>query len=204
MVESMEVDNTKAIALPILFIIALLLAAFITRQSLGTAFTRAKSELRFGILFFGGALCTILSVFLFPTAAWPYGIVSALFAYMFSLVCAPGMIEKHAGRLFLGTAAWFAILLGIPSRWSSGILATVTQCKTWFPTKTGMCEAQWITYVTIICIAVIIINFFALLVLMSFAFDVASGKTAAPVPVPANKGQGEYAQPLNSDAHRAE
>ena len=186
----MEIDNTKAIALPILFIVALVVAIFITRKSLSNALPRARDELRLGILFFGGAISTVLSIFLFPTAGWAYGIVSALFSYMFSLVCAPGMIEKHANRLFLATASWFALLLGIPNRWSAGIIARVsTGCNLWFTVKTDMCSDSWVTFATIVSIAVIIINFFELLVLMSFAADFATARKAA-------KGTSDMQQPL--------
>lgn len=206
MVASLEVDNTKAIALPIFFIVALILAMFITRKTLSNAFPRAKSELRLGILYFGGIICTILSVFLFPTAAWQYGIVSALFAYMFALSCAPGIIEKRAHQMFLSTSAWFAVLLGIPSKWSSGIVPSISGCSKWFPVKTAMCTEAWISFAIFIAIAEIIIFFFMMLVLMSFAFDqaVSNAKNQDVNNSNSNRGGGaaaavvEYQQPLNS------
>jgi hypothetical protein len=171
MVSSMEVDNTKAIALPIFFIVTLLVAVFITRKTLADAFPRAKSELRFGILFFGGLINACASIFLFPTAGWQYGIVSALFAYMFALSCAPGIMEKRARVIFYATASWYAIMLGIPSQWSSGIVASISNCNKWFKVKTDMCSDSFVSFAVFCAICQLIVFFFMLLVLMSFSFD---------------------------------
>ena len=194
-----EVDNTKAAAIPVFFMLALVLAVFITRESLRVGFVAAKSNLRLGILYFGGVACAVASVFLFPTSGWAYGIVSALFAYVFALICAPGMLEKFAHTMFAATAAWFAVLLGIPSFWSSGIIFSVTNnCNLWFPNKQqDMCKPSWITWVTIIALCIVIANFFILLVLMSFAFDPAIAMKRRP----ANEGaSGVEAQPLTQEA----
>jgi hypothetical protein len=193
MVSSLEVDNTKAIALPILFIIALLVAVFITRKTLADAFPKAKSELRFGILFFGGLINVVAAVFLFPTAGWQYGIVSALFAYCFALACAPGTMERRGRALFYATASWYAIMLGIPSKWSSGIVSSISNCKKWFPVKTDMCSDSFISFAVFCAICQLIVFFFMLLVLMSFAFDqeIEDARKAE-----AKNTRNEYAVPL--------
>lgn len=202
MAGSAEVDNTKAIALPILFIVSLLIAGFICRRTLATAYQSARcccgeGEFRLGIMFWGGMTNALLSIFLFPTAGWAYGITSALFSYLFAL--SVGSMEKHANRLFVATAVWFAFLLGIPGQWSSGLITKVsTGCKLWFTStdKQGdYCKEEWISFTIVVSIAVIISNFFILLVLMSFSFDIATnGKALAP------KGNQSIQQPLNAQA----
>jgi hypothetical protein len=181
---SAEVDQTKIAALPVLVIIALIIAGWITRGTLKAAYAVTgccAGEFRLSLLFWLSITSTLVSVFLLPTAAWSYGITSALFSYMFAL--SVGNIEKHANRLFVTTAIWFAILLGIPSGWSSGLITKVSSgCKLWFTSteKQGdYCKDQWISFTIVVSIVIIIAYFFILLTLLSFAFDLATQDRAA-------------------------
>jgi hypothetical protein len=171
-----QVDNTKAIALPVLIIVAQCLAVALTRRSLAAAFAAARADLRLTILYFGGMGGAIVSVFLLPTAAWGFAIVSALLSYTFSLVCAPGVMQKRCSALMLFTALWLAILLGLPSQVSDGIISATANpaCLAWFLTSTvqqRMCAEGWLSYTTVIAIVIVIINFFGAVVTLSFWFE---------------------------------
>lgn len=167
-----EVANTKAGAIPALMIFAILLAIFFTRHSLTSAFAAAKDDFRKMILFGGGMICTLLSIFLLPTSAFNYGAASVLFAYMSTLLCTPGLLEAKADSFFLIYVSWFLTLLGMPDGWSDGLLKAIDACDTWFnPNADTMCKDGWVTYVTILAIAIIIINFFCVIALMSLVFN---------------------------------
>ena len=169
---ALEIDNTKAAALPVLMIIALLLAGCFTRHTLAAAYTNAKEDFRKLIIFGGGIICAILSVFLLPTSAWAYGAASALFAYMSTLMCQPGVLDdaKQAETAFMVYLGWFLTLIGVPDLWSDGVIAATANCEKWFPAKTSMCDEGWLTYVVILAIAIIILNFFVVIALMSMVF----------------------------------
>ncbi len=166
------VDDTKAIAIPLMMIIAILLAIFFTRHSLSSAFQVAKGDFRKMILFGGGLICVAASIFLLPTSAYNFGAASVLFAYMSTLLATPGLLEARADFFFLVYTSWFSILIGIPDGWCDGILKQVDKCDTWFANTTdSMCKDGWITFVTLLAIAVIIMNFFCVIALMSLVFN---------------------------------
>lgn len=166
------VDDTKAAAIPTLMIFAILLAVFFTRHSLSSAFNTAKEDFRKMILFGGGIIATIASMFLLPTSAWNFGAASVLFAYMSTLLCTPGLLEAKAETFFSVYLGWFLILIGTPDGWSEGILYQIDKCNLYFPnTIDVMCKDGWITFVTILAISIVIINFFCVIALMSLVFN---------------------------------
>lgn len=169
-----QIDNTKAIALPLLIILALIVAALMTRSTLARAMAAMKGDLRLILLFVSGIACTLMSFFILTSAAWAYAVGSALIGYAFCLTCAPGMLAKFADRLLLLAAAWFGVLIGIPSGVSAGIIGTTTAegCATYFPSNSEtMCAAGYLTFATIIAIMIIIMNFFAMVALVSAVFE---------------------------------
>ena len=166
------VDDTKAAAIPSMMIVAIILAIFFTRHSLSSAFTVAKEDFRKMILFGGGLICTFASVFLLPTSAWNFGAASVLFAYMSTLLCTPGLLEAKAETFFAIYLAWFFILIGTPDGWSEGIMYQIDKCDTYFPnTQDKMCKDGWVTFTIILAVAIIIINFFCVIALMSLVFN---------------------------------
>jgi hypothetical protein len=170
---SEEVANTKAIALPLLIIIALVLAGLITRQTLARAMASMKGDLRLTLLFTSGVVCTLLSFFILTSAAWAYAIGSALIGYTYCLACAPGMLTKFADRLLLVGGGWFLILIGIPDNVSSGIIGTISvaTCNSYFAEKPAMCKEGYLTFATIVTILIIVMNFFAMVALVSAVFE---------------------------------
>lgn len=168
-----ESDNFKAIGLPIMLIITMVLTIVVTRVIFWKAFLHAKNDLNLAIIFFGGLVCALLSVFLFPTAAWAFGVVNTLLAYMYALVCVPGGVEKFAQRLFALSAAWFLLLVGVPNQVSLGVIATITSvCDAWFGSKKeDMCKEGWLTLTEIVAMVMVSTNFFIMLTLMAVAFQ---------------------------------
>jgi hypothetical protein len=175
---AIDTDRTKAIGLPILLIFAVLLAAFFTRHSLSSAFGAARGDFRRAILFFGGVVVSGLSIFLLPTSAWEYGAASLLQAYMSALLCSPGLLEAFAPRFFLAQMVWFLVLVGLPDGWTTGILgaSSPAECKRWFPswTEGDMCKDSWLSYVAFVSIAIIVVNFFVVIALVSLVFNSAA------------------------------
>jgi len=184
-----QIDNTKAIALPLLIILALVIAALITRQTFARAMGAMKSDLRLFLLFTSGILCTLISFFILTSAAWAYAIGSALIGYAFCLACAPGMLAQFADKLLLVAGAWFGILIGIPNHISDGIISTTAQdaCFAYFSTNSAtMCEAGYLTFATIIAILIIVMNFFAMVALVSAVFEGESTSLTSTLPVTAH------------------
>jgi hypothetical protein len=150
------------------------------------------------------------SIFLLPTAAYGYAIVSSLLSYTFALVCAPGALQRRVSPLMLLTGAWLSVLIGLPSNFSSGIInATATnRCMSWFgdsEVQGRLCASGWLTYTTLIAIGVVIINFFGVVVMLSLWFEYQSteqqpGASCVPAPAPyVSAGRmGEYEAPLNA------
>ncbi len=71
-------------------------------------------------------------------------------------------------------------------------------CKLWFTStdkQNDYCKGEWSGVSIVVSIAIIVFNFFILLVLMSFAFDLA---TQGKVNGPKSGNQAMIQQPLNS------
>lgn len=210
-----EVDDTKAIALPLLLILALLFAIIVTRHSISAAMSASAPSVDFRkfLILAASAMSVLTSVFLMPTASWAYAAINALMSYGMVLSLQPGVLDapptaddeanKTTSRvmiIFQVYCAWYAILIGIPDKFlGEGIIATATdRCGEWFtsdaeggPRKKLCDNSSFMTFAALVAMAIVICQTFVLLGLMSVVFNEnAPTNTYQPVGDDGDRGNG--------------
>ena len=130
-------DNFKAIGMPIMLIVTFVLALAITHKSFLRAFRQSSGNIGYFLMFAGCVLSSIASMFLYFSAAWAYGMMCTVVSYMFALIVASPDLKNHAKTMFYVVGVWFALLTGIPSQLSNGVISATskTQCDNFYNTR---------------------------------------------------------------------
>ena len=202
--------NFKAIGMPILLIVTFMLSIAITHQSLRRAFYQSRSNLLNFLVFIGSLVASLVSIFLYFSAAWAYGMICTVMCYLFALVISSPERAKHGRLLFGSVAAWFAFLIGIPSGISAGVLTSCsnTACQAFYLSKAdSMCKEGWLDFVEIVAICLVSVTFLTLLTLMAAALEgdrpgEASYSAVGEAPQPRGDISGfgsQHASPKNSE-----
>ena len=167
-------DNFKAFGLPCILIVILMATMAVTRKRLAAAAAASRAtHIQMGVTF--AAVATVIgSIPLFFTAAWAYGLVSAINGYIILLVCGERGIERSAGPLFVFEGIWFLVLIGLPTILGQGVIADMStsnfSCATWFQTaQWTMCKEGWLTFAEMCAVAIVGMNFLTLITFMGHA-----------------------------------
>ena len=180
-------DEFKAIGMPLIMIATFAAAIAVNHHGFIRAFQQSKYNLRHFALWLGAFASALLSMFLYFTSAWAYGLVCTLVCYLFTLLCGtPSLMDKHAKSITAAVAIWFATLVGVPSFMGKGAVAVVSQdCEAWFGTVAKeMCVKGWLAWGEIVVMILIAVTFLSLMTLMGNAAEGSSESVDHP---------GEYA-----------
>ena len=164
----------KAIGLPIMLIVTYALTVLMTHQRLIRAFHASRAELGTFALFLGSMTASLLSMLLYFSAAWPYALICTLLCYLTALIIGSSDRAQHSRVLFGAVAIWFALLIGIPSNVSAGIISTAAHdsCNAYYGEKSdAMCKEGWLDFVEILATGLISVTFLTLMNLMASAVD---------------------------------
>ena len=164
-------DGFKAWGLPIFLMCTLALAVALTHKQLRHAQSASALQRSLQGLFWSAVATSLMSVPLYFTAAWAYGLVSTIICYAIALLCSASSVQRYGKHLLGFQAVWFAMLIGLPSAIGHGIIADITtQCQGWYGSASGlMCASGWLTIAQLIAIIVIGLNFLALLTILASA-----------------------------------
>ncbi|EAN85257.1 hypothetical protein TcYC6_0114700 [Trypanosoma cruzi] len=169
------VDRMNGIGMPILFLVMLLCILMKSRRILRAAFTVSCADTATCICFFASLINMLLSVFLFFTTAFNYGLVSTVLAYCMVFVATSGPLELHA-RWFLSLyMVWFLLLVGFPTGWGRGIIGATNSddCVAFYSTYAStMCADGWLTFVKILACLNISITMLSLMLLIAVVLGV--------------------------------
>jgi hypothetical protein len=167
-------DEFKAIGLPLLMILTFAGSIALNRQGFARAFQQSKYNTRHFALWLGAFVSALLSMFLYFTAAWAYGLVCTLVCYMFTLMCGtPSLMDKHSKAVAGAVAVWFATLVGVPAFLGKGAIGVVTgDCDVWFGTVSGtMCKKGWLAFAEIVVTVLVAVTFLSMMTLMGNAAE---------------------------------
>lgn len=193
-----QADKMKGIGMPILFIVTLGVAAFLTRTHLLSAFQASRGDINLASAFFSSVISAAMSIFLYFSPAYNYGLVSTVLAYFIACVCNGAGVQAYAKPIAGVTAGWFCILVGIPELLSAGIINKVskTTCQNFYNTyKDTMCKDGWVVFVEILACVQIGFTLLSLLTLVNLALNTPEQGTYSPVK---SGERGEYSPPSAS------
>ena len=170
-------DNFNAGGIPFFLIVTLIVAVVTSRAEIFAAFRAARvGGLGPTILFFSTALSAVLSISLYFTAAWAYGLVCTIICYVFALVSSSPESLALLGRpLLIVQGLWLAVLVGVPDALGVGVIGTVTsKCDTFYgEQKEHMCKTGWLAFNEIVAMYLISVVFLTLLTLVGKAIEAA-------------------------------
>mmetsp|Transcript_68460 Transcript_68460/g.79752 ORF Transcript_68460/g.79752 Transcript_68460/m.79752 type:complete len:237 (-) Transcript_68460:209-919(-) len=167
-------DKMKGIGMPILFIFLLAVVIVVTRSLLFDAVQAARNNPTIAFPFISAAVTALMSIFLYFSAGYGYGLVATIFAYINMCLSNGNRLRQYATPLTGIMLIWFGILVGIPSGLSSGIIVEVssTNCKNFYPDYSdSMCKDGWIVYLLICSCILIGLTFMSLLSIVNVAIN---------------------------------
>lgn len=152
-----------------------------TITTLGASAANMVTDFRITTLVVCGSLVAFFSIFLLPSAAYPYALVScAIFYARCALASARSTSSRNASddhshwlhtRAFIISLLWFLTLIGIPDGFlSGGILSAISEgCDGFFGPKNqdALCGPKLITWQLLCGICIIILNLIKLIMLAS-------------------------------------
>ena len=194
-----EADQMMAIGMPTLFIILFIASILLTHKQLITAHEASSLNPALAWIFRASLLSALLSIFLYCSAAWAYGLMQSLVAYFLACVCGGAAMQRFAQPMLLFMLAWFCVLIGVPNGVSVGIFTSIntTSCNLFYGTmKDKMCKEQWLVFVQIIATIQIGITFLQVISLM--AAGLASSTGAGDYHSVPDDGNKEYKKPAAS------
>jgi hypothetical protein len=169
-----DAGKFKAIGMPIMLVVTYFVAILVTHKSFIRAFHHSRGELINFAMFIGAVAASVLSMFLYFSASWAYGLITTVMCYLFALVIASPNRGQQSRTLFYALAVWFAILIGIPTQWSMGVIESAARnnCVAFYGSKAdAMCKEGWLDFVEIVAMVLIAITFLTLLTLMTAAVE---------------------------------
>jgi len=165
-------DNMKGIGMPIIFICVYAIAVFLSHKQLVAAFQASRGDVTLMMIFSSSLLSSAMSLLLFFSPAFSYGLIQTVLAVFTASVCTGVGLQKYAHQMMVLSTAWFLCLVGLPSFWSPGIISAVstTNCNSFYGTFSAtMCPQGWVIVVEIIACVLISTNFLSLLAIVSAA-----------------------------------
>lgn len=161
-------EKMRGIGLPVIFMLSIIAAIWMTREQLIMAHDPFGSGLSAWV-FRGGFICGLMSFFLYPSAAWGYGLASTMVAYLLAFVSSEESLRRNGRPVLLMLLCWFATLVGLPSAFSVGVINTIhTQnCQVFYGGYADtMCTDGWIVFLLLIATFQVGIYFLILIALM--------------------------------------
>lgn len=162
-------DKYKAIGMPMFFLITVGIAAAITWRVIIHAHQRVAHDMGQKIIFMASLVSAVLSIFLYFTAAWAYGLVATCICYFVALAMARPSLQRP---LLIVLGLWFACVCGIPATiFGSGIISatSTTACKTFYLTYSDkMCAHGWLAFAEIVSTVIIAITLISFLSVLSW------------------------------------
>jgi hypothetical protein len=147
-----QADQMKGIGMPILFTVLLGASAFVSRQLIIDSFNASRGNMNMLFSFLCAGITAALSLFLYWSPAYNYGLGGTVVAYL-TMCVKGGESAKEFSKLLLGiTLVWFMLLIGIPGGFSQGIINAVStnQCNSFYNTyQETMCKPGWLVFVQI-------------------------------------------------------
>ena len=193
-------DNFKAWGLPVFLVLMLVLSVALTHKQLRAAHAAIQTERSHAGLFWAALVATLMSMFLYFTAAWSYGVVSSFSCYAIALLCASRGMENFGRHLVGFQALWFGILIGQPSLLSRGVIFDITNsCAAWYVSEQStMCKSGWLTFASIMAGLIIGLNFLILITTLASALG-----TEVFIPEVGGLGRGGGGGPVSSGRYQA-
>ncbi|KAH9589347.1 hypothetical protein LSM04_007196 [Trypanosoma melophagium] len=115
-------DQMNGIGMPILYLAFLLCIVLVTRERLVDAFYVSRGDTATFMCFCAALANMALSVFLYFSTAFNYGLFTTVLAYSMVFLTISGPWELHSKWLLAVYLAWFLFLLGFPTAWGPGIM----------------------------------------------------------------------------------
>ncbi|RNF19359.1 uncharacterized protein Tco025E_04170 [Trypanosoma conorhini] len=164
------VDKMNGVGMPLLFLAMLLCILLTTRKRLTAAFIASDADRAMRICFYAALANMALSVFLFFTTAFNYGLVSTVLAYCVAFLTSAGSLESHAKWFLSVYMMWFFFVLGFPTGWGAGIIRATNSgdCVAFYGTYAStMCVDGWLTFVKVVACLLISLTMLSLLLLIA-------------------------------------
>lgn len=199
-----EGDKMKGIGMPIMFIAVFIVVVGVAHKHLMNAFQASRSDpMGVGFTFFASLISALMSIFLYFSPAYGYGLVSTVLAVYGALACGGAGLRTVARPMMLANAAWFCVLVGIPNFWSSGIIGATspTTCDSFYASYSGtMCLGGWVVFVQIISCVQIGLTMLSLFSLMNLALEASSSAPTEGTQAPLR--QNEYQAPQSDQPYQ--
>lgn len=167
-------DQMKGIGMPILFIFVLTIAVVMSRKHLMEGVQAARGDTNVAFAFISALVTSFMSIFLYFSAAYGYGLVATVLAYCNALLASSNRSKDLVKPMIGVMIIWFCFLVGIPSGFSAGIIvqASDTECKAFYPSYSDtMCKDGWIVFLLICCCVMIGLTLMSLLSLLNLALS---------------------------------
>ncbi|RNF19251.1 hypothetical protein TcG_04206 [Trypanosoma cruzi] len=165
-----SVDRMNGVGMPVLFISVIAMAFFMTRRFLIKAVTSAFADTTSCLCFFSAVVNMLLSVFLFFSTGFNYGLVSTVLAYCMVFIKGRDNFNQYLVHLLAIYLVWFLVLVGIPAEINHGIIRATNKvdCTAFYNTYAStMCLDGWLTFVKIVACCVLGFTLLSLLLLTS-------------------------------------
>lgn len=148
-----SVDSFKAIGVPIMLFVILLVGIVLTFATWMSQIKRRKENTATQWLLVGCTVLLILvSVPLYVTSVWPFALMQSVLSYlMLNMLLYPKKLSRHGILVTFMTLAWLLVFVGAAA--SPGALTSNSglNCMAYYGTKgLSMCKSGWITITNIL------------------------------------------------------
>lgn len=175
-------DKYKAGGLPITLLATIAFAVFLTWKQLRDAQQASRLDMTHFFLFHGGLVATCLSLFLYFTPAWAFGLVCTLVCYLITLFTTASALNHNALTLNAVLVIWLFMLIGLPPRVTTGVFDVLSNpyCKGFYDTVSDtMCKEGWLTFAELIAGIMVGMTFLAVILTLASAVEAIEASRAA-------------------------
>lgn len=168
-------DNFKAGGIPAFLMVTFFIAVVATRNELLAAMRSARTNGAGSlVMFVGTVLSAVMSMSLYFTAAWAYGLICTIVCFVFAVVAtSPASVEAFWRPLLVIQSLWLAVLIGVPEPLGVGVISTVSNnCDSFYNSQRDkMCKSGWLAFNEIVAMLLISVVFLCQLTLVAKGVD---------------------------------
>ncbi|RNF19361.1 uncharacterized protein Tco025E_04172 [Trypanosoma conorhini] len=165
-----SVDKMNGVGMPLLFLSVMAVTIFMTRPLLQVAVTLALTDTTSCLCLVAALANMALSVFLFFTTAFNYGLVSTVLAYCVVFLNGRESFRHYLVHLLAIYLLWFLVLVGVPAELNHGIIRATNSgdCVAFYGTYAStMCVDGWLAFVKVVACFVLGFTLLSLLLLVT-------------------------------------
>ncbi|KEG09181.1 hypothetical protein DQ04_05661030 [Trypanosoma grayi] len=177
-------DVMNGIGMPILFIVMIMLMLVVSRARLLEAYRVSRNDTATCICFVVALINMLISVFLYFSTAYNYGLVTTVLAYCMAFLTENGSYGLNAKWLLAVYLVWFLFLLGFPSAWGPGIIIATNNnsCVAFYSTfASTMCNDGWLTFIKFVACIVVSLTLLSVLLIIAVVMGVEDDLLEAPL-----------------------